>query len=173
MVRRLALAALLASACVDRSVVEVDASATATGGSDPQDSPPGADDADAVEPDASYPYCEYNNAEFEPYCPPTREAWGFLVWHVDGDTASFCESETCNACMCLASCYAEGSDQSKWDAAHCPVPQAGTARPECFGGENVFKTCMLTCEGGETCPNGMECVLEPEYLRKVCAWLSG
>jgi len=53
----------------------------------------------------------------------------------------------------------------------CPPPPDGNAIPRCFEPQNPPKLqgtgwCVLTCPGGETCPEGMEC-LDGDCLHAV------
>jgi hypothetical protein len=41
------------------------------------------------------------------------------------------------------------------DTAQCPSPHSGSPRIDCDTGSGV---CLLLCDGGETCPDGMDCV---------------
>jgi hypothetical protein len=49
----------------------------------------------------------------------------------------------------------------------CPAAPSGTAWPECIPVENTGG-CVLVCEGGATCPSGMECY--DLGLGHVCLW---
>jgi hypothetical protein len=118
--------------------------------------------------DAPYPYCEWNDGDYEPFCPPTTDAHGFSNWHVEDGTSSYCgDPQECNACLCSVSCRDESTDEE--DPANCPMPPSGTAAPECFF-DQAF--CFLTCDDGETCPDGMRCVHLLEIERFVCAWVN-
>jgi hypothetical protein len=118
-------------------------------------------------PDTPYPYCEWNDGEYEEFCPPTEGAHGFSNWHVDGASARYCEGgDDCNACICAATCRDPESGPD--DASFCPIPSSGTAQPECIDPASM---CYLTCDQGESCPDDMTCVPQPEIGRSVCAWM--
>ena len=132
-------------------------------GSSPQPEP-GASTGVRPGPDSPYPYCEWNGGDYKPYCPPSDGAWGYITWFVDGDAASYCDGGNCNTCICTATC---GTAEAP-DASLCPTPTSGTAVPECLSPQAM---CFLTCDAGQICPDGMQCVLEPEIARRVCAWV--
>ena len=118
-------------------------------------------------PDAPYPYCEWNDGDFQELCPPTEGAHGFINWHVDRTSARYCQGgDDCNVCICAATCQDPESGPN--DVSFCPVPPSGTAQPECIDPGSM---CYLTCDHGETCPDDMTCVPEPEIGRSVCAWM--
>lgn len=117
--------------------------------------------------DTPYPYCEWNDGAFEPFCPRTEGGHGFLNWHVEGDSSSYCNNDDCNACLCFVTC--DDPDSNASDPSFCPVPTSGTAQPDCA---NEQDQCLLTCDAGETCPDGMTCVDMLEYQRSVCAWVA-
>jgi hypothetical protein len=104
--------------------------------------PPGIDD--------TYPWCSVDVSE---YCP-------------DGDLAGFGNGPACEGtCLCQAPCVDDGD---------CSLPPTGTAVPECVEepyGPGSPTTCLLRCDGGETCPDGMTCTDEL-WGDSVCAWLS-
>jgi hypothetical protein len=50
--------------------------------------------------------------------------------------------------------------------ADCDPPSSGNAVPVCV--ELSIDTCMLDCDGGATCPDGMQC--SSTTLGNVCVW---
>jgi len=118
--------------------------------------------------DAVYPYCRWKGGMgFESFCEPSYNGWGYLNWHTDADGSSYCSNDdSCNTCSCFVGC---SYDPAKPLA--CPQPETGTAQAECLGAPTTMGTCMLTCDNGEMCPTGMQCVENNEFGRQVCAWV--
>jgi hypothetical protein len=121
-----------------------------------------------------YGYCRWAGADgYEPYCAPTYMGHGYSNWHVEGDTSSYCSNgPDCNACLCFLSCGPIMNDQSEWMDIACPEPTSGSASAECLGPPNSNKSCWVTCDHGEQCPDGMRCVDMLELGRDVCAWVN-
>lgn len=139
------------------------------------------------DPGAAYPFCQWGPLPgpmviqpgqpmppseplgWEKYCPQYEYSWGFFNWHAEGENAELCENDdTCNACNCSIQC-----DQDT--PSGCPAGETGNAVPTCFNsqpGITASGDCWLTCNEGEQCPDGMQCVLNPEYGSMVCAWIT-
>ncbi len=54
------------------------------------------------------------------------------------------------------------------DDTDCPVPATGDATVVCAG--PVGDQCLLDCSGGETCPDGMDCVDVAGGMFVRCLW---
>jgi hypothetical protein len=139
----------------------------------------------SYDPGAAYPFCQWGELPspfgmqpgqappaplgWEKYCPQYEDSWGFYNWHAEGDTGELCENDdTCNACNCSIHC-----DQDT--PSGCPAGETGNATPACFNvqaGAVGSGDCWLTCNEGEQCPDGMQCVFNPEYASMVCAWIT-
>ena len=102
--------------------------------------PPGIDDD-------AYPWCSPDNENF---C--TDGMFGFI----NGT------SDCMQGCLCVDDCMTD---------ADCPVPSTGTAVPECWDKGPGFENdrCILPCDGGQVCPDGMTCA--PEW-GDICMWVS-
>ncbi len=87
---------------------------------------------------------------------------------VDGGLAGYGDGMACEGgCLCAVDCEGPG-------AGNCPVPPTGTATPECVQepfGPGSPTSCMLSCAGGETCPDGMTCT-EQLSGAPLCVWVS-
>ncbi|MEM9463619.1 MAG: choice-of-anchor J domain-containing protein [Myxococcota bacterium] len=59
------------------------------------------------------------------------------------------------------------------DQCACPLPDSGTAPNACgeLGGDDGGGSCFLDCTGGETCPEGMECITHSG--QELCAFVTG
>lgn len=51
----------------------------------------------------------------------------------------------------------------------CPVPESGTSAPVC-GTMSGDRTCLLPCDAGQTCPDGMFCSEVFDTTGAVCVW---
>ena len=168
---RRAWAVLLLAACTDRDFAAPQGSSSRAndeGEASTQDEPAEdvvADGSPAL--DGTYPRCD--PARGWEQCAPSVDQQVITLWHVDGDAAELCGVKECNVCLCAISCFEEGESHSP-DPSVCPIPHSGTAVPVCPGEPNTLKSCWLTCEHGESCPDGMSCVLQPEFELRVCAW---
>lgn len=54
------------------------------------------------------------------------------------------------------------------NAGDCPVPTTGDAPVVCAG--PMMDQCLLDCAGGETCPDGMDCVPVAGGMFNRCLW---
>jgi hypothetical protein len=159
--------------CADRTNDE-DAPATSRSAGSSADSSSPSPVADAApEPrrpsdgGGAYPYCEALNPDgWVTFCDPSRNGHGYSLWHTESSSARYCGSDgtitDCNTCLCYVGCAEESP---------CPQPPSGTAVAQCLGPPNTMKSCVLPCDAGEQCPDGMTCVDEPDLHRKICAWL--
>ena len=125
-----------------------------------------------------------------------------MNWHTNADgPAALCHNAApdCNTCNCTIGCRPDtpwvwprppdgGAGASLGDEANsgpCPLPTSGTASATCAvvvasdGVPDPIGFCVLFCEHGETCPDGMHCVLDPPEDgvptggHHVCAWAIG
>jgi hypothetical protein len=130
------------------------------------------------DPSIAYPFCQWDTPDgFMKYCPKTFNGWNYLNWHTTDDgTGSLCHDDaSCDTCLCGLGC----DDTPTADggvAVPCPQPETGTAGTECLA-EGGHMQCLVMCEHGETCPDGMRCVetAAGDELagHQVCAWAVG
>ena len=121
----------------------------------------------SYDPTDPYPFCQFElDSGWELYCPEIPERWGYMNWRSEGLGSRLCDGtlEDCNACVCSSVC---GSSSD------CPSPTSGTARAECmtWSPAETRGECLLGCEGGAVCPDGMQCVDNLEFGRRICAWV--
>jgi hypothetical protein len=103
------------------------------------------------DPGPAYPACPTGEdaecgAGFN--CVPTVNNWGSIDYTYCGDTA----------------CMPGGG------GGECPVPATGNADPFCI--QLSTPVCTLSCGGGQTCPDGMDCigVLFGMTPASICSW---
>lgn len=115
----------------------VEPSTSSTG--EPVDPTMDAGSSDDGGPDP-YPSCD-----LEGNCPASGTCVG--LYDQGGLTAAFCGESGCG------------------NASDCAPPSSGNAPPACVPLEGGGSACALSCENGETCPNGMACIeiSGPEY----------
>lgn len=122
------------------------------------------------DPDANYPFCQLSDVP----SGNTRAAWmercrysvrydshqeidgagvGVLGWV--GEATDESETDPMNFCLCLVGCRHDGD---------CESPETGDAQAVCLDG-----SCMIRCEEGETCPDGMMCS-ESDEFGSLCGW---
>jgi hypothetical protein len=75
------------------------------------------------------------------------------------DTDGIAQLGGCNACLCESYCV-EHDDCG-------PIPTTGTAVPECLQPDGI---CVLRCDAGQQCPDGMQCVSGEPFPVPMCAW---
>jgi hypothetical protein len=107
---------------------------------------PGACPPDGI--DDTYPWCSPFNFNA---CPD--EDWRLRFY----DCLDRIEP---SGCACDLPCM---------DAGDCPVPATGTAVVQCEDTVLEVGSCMLSCAGGETCPDGMTC---SDVVSGECVWVS-
>jgi hypothetical protein len=56
-------------------------------------------------------------------------------------------------------------------ASDCPVPDTGTSLPVC-GRLSDFASCLLPCDDGQVCPDGMTCRTTFDTDQAVCDWFT-
>jgi hypothetical protein len=92
--------------------------------------------------------------------PPPMDGYGDCA---NNDPALVClPDEVCLYAGMDAACMEQGCAA----AGDCTIPATGTALPQCLDltGDGTNE-CYLSCEAGETCPDGMICVLD-----LACVW---
>lgn len=135
------------------------------------------------DPDLAYPFCQWETyvppfidtdpdrepTAFERFCKPLPGGWGYYNWHAAGENSGLCNNDgSCNACNCAVACNHDSPSG-------CPSGETGNATPACMNPDSSISgsgDCWLTCDAGEQCPDGMQCVPMPEFGRDVCAWLT-
>jgi hypothetical protein len=106
--------------------------------------------------DDTYPWCSETN---DAYCPDGVVFSYTGLTDLTGDLG--CES----FCQCQTPCMGDSD---------CPQPATGTATPECMEdplGISSPTSCMLSCDAGQTCPDGMTCI---DFItgEPTCMWIS-
>lgn len=141
------------------------------------------DESLTYDPGLAYPFCQWEayvppfidtdpNREptaFERYCQPLPGGWGYYNWHAEGENSGLCNNDgSCNACNCAVACDYDSPSG-------CPSGETGNATPTCMNPDSSISgsgDCWLTCDAGEQCPDGTQCVPMPEFGRDVCAWIT-
>lgn len=119
----------------------------------------------SYDPTDPYPFCQYElSSGWGVYCPEMPDRWAYLNWRSEGTGSRLCDGtlEDCNSCVCSRGCESSSD---------CPSPTSGTARAECIIHSGGQAECLLGCEGGAVCPDGMQCVDMPDFERQTCAWV--
>ena len=96
--------------------------------------------------------------------PGIDDTYPWCSWQNDDachDPGHFGAGGTCNDyCHCYVPCD---------DASECAVPPTGDATPACRQGEvGESNSCVLECDDGQTCPDGMAC--SDMYTPSLCMW---
>jgi hypothetical protein len=117
-----------------------------------------------------YRYCQWGDSiDPSTVCLPVATA--ISIWRADRFTSSVCDDDdraSCNACLCAVQCESDDDCSPGLRGSDAVHRCLGSALPGVVGP----KKCLLTCDGGETCPSGMQCVHIWEYGHRVCAWIS-
>jgi len=129
---------------------------------DPTDAPECPLLADvAYDPSDPYPFCQRTGSpDLLDFCPPGPSSHGALFWHADRRSSEYCDGSSCNACLCALDCETDSD---------CPAPTSGTAVAECSYPTGL---CLLACDDGQLCPDGMYCAHNLEADRFMCAWIT-
>jgi len=127
------------------------------------------------DPAAAYPFCNGDESfaigvplptDPEPVqnrCrgedPGSLVGVGISVWSSANGSP---DDEPVDYCLCLDACAADSD---------CPAGDGGNAQPLCLPGNFGNNSCLLTCDSGETCPDGMTCTEgNSDVGHRVCAW---
>jgi hypothetical protein len=174
------------------AVARTEAATAADGGpaaSEPEQTICPFGDGLEFDPNSAYPFCQNRTVDAPPLnfdnwvegdpaptgsypwdtCPKHEGGQGAYIWNAAGPVGTLCyDQEDCNACICAVPCHED-------TPSGCPAPDSGNAEPACFAvdpGTPGSGSCVLHCDNGEMCPEGMTCVGMAEYDHRVCAWLT-